>query len=514
MRKHVQRGFLALLLLATAGCDGLLEVNPRDSLSPETFWNTEEDAQLALAGAYARLYENHINYTMPAWDAMTDNAYAVHSQLGERNAVIGDVTPTTGGIVTNFYTGAYEAISTFNEFLANIENVEADAAEIARWQAEVRFLRALHYYYLSELYGGVPVVTQPYELDSDLVPRGTREDVVQLVMEDLDFAIQNLPDELYDGRAVKGSAEALKVRVLLASGQLAEAAELAGEIIASGRFSLYPGYKTLFETQGEPNNPEVLFAVEYRSPDQEPWMFGWMPGPPVYQAWWSSIVPTQDMVDAYEMIDGKPISESPLYDSENPYENRDPRFAHTIYYPGSEFGFEGENGGVPMIWGVDYKGQGYVTPYNLKKFTERSKAVSVSVGNHVENDYNVLRYAEVLLNYAEAQNEVAGPDGSVYNAVNAVRRRVAMPDLPPGLSQSAMRERIRNERRIELAFESGIRFLDLKRWRTAVQAIDGLQATASVTYRFAEHNYLWPIPQTEVDYYSSNGSEMPQNPGY
>jgi hypothetical protein len=126
----------------------------------------------------------------------------------------------------------------------------------------------------------------------------------------------------------------------------------------------------------------------------------------------------------------------------------------------------------------------------------------------------LIRYAEVLLNYAEAQNEAGGPDSSVYAAVNEVRSRVGMPNLPPALGQAEMRARIRNERRVELCFEAMHRYLDIVRWRVGVQEINGLQAGTGVTYVFADHNHLWPIPQSEIDYYRGHGVEIAQNPGY
>jgi hypothetical protein len=166
------------------------------------------------------------------------------------------------------------------------------------------------------------------------------------------------------------------------------------------------------------------------------------------------------------------------------------------------------------IWWVTYFGQGGVTQYNVWKIADRAVASSLGAGVHSENDPILIRYAEVLLNYAEAQNEAMGPDALAYAAVNEVRARAGMPNLPAGLSQTEMRTRIRNERRVELALEPMHRYMDIIRWRVGVQLINGLRAGRGVTYVFADHNHLWPIPQTEVDYYKNNGSVMPQNPKY
>jgi starch-binding outer membrane protein, SusD/RagB family len=506
----LQRVLLIPALALGAACDDILELNPHDTLSPEGAWRTESDARLALTGAYARMYADdrswpgsstYFNGRIYSTGAMTDDAYTPHNHFGEREVVLGNIRPTTGGIVTNFYHSAYRAIGTFNDFLANVDMVQTSAAQLNQWKAEVRFLRAFYYSHLSELYGGVPVVTRPYKLGDPLISRGTKDDVVKLVLEDLDFAIANLPSKRYDdGHVVQATAQALEARVLLANKRYAESAALSRQIIDSKMWSLYTGeYKKLFEAAAEANNPELMFSVGYKSPNLE------------HDAtratlWWNSSQPTQDLVDAFEMIDGNPITTSPLYDPQRPYENRDPRLKATVLVPGERMANE--------IWWVTYFGQANVTRYNLLKPADRAHWGVEGEGEHSENDVILIRYAEVLLNYAEAQNEAVGPDASVYAAVTEVRSRAGMPNLPPGLGQAEMRTRIRSERRVELAFEAMHRYLDIVRWRVGVQEIDGLQAGTGVTYRFADHNHLWPIPQSEIDYYRGHGVAITQNPGY
>lgn len=493
----------AVIALGVACDDGALGLSPHDTLSPETAWKTEGDAQLALAGAYARLRGTQLgNGRGYATGGMTDDAYSQNNYLGERDVVLGPISPTTSGIATAFYTSAYTAISTFNDFLANIDNVKGSAASLGRWKAEVRFLRAYFYAHLSELYGGVPIIKAPYKLGDPLIARASKDEVVKFVLDELDLAIKDLPDTRYDGHVVKGTAQALKARVLLANKRYAESAAVGRELLASGRFGLYAGeYKALFEAAAEANNPEIMFSVGYKSPNIE------HDGTRA-SIWYTGIQPTQNLVDAFEMIDGKPIAESPLYDPKKPYENRDPRLYATILVPGARMAGE--------VWWVTYLGQGGNTPYNLLKPADRTVWASLGDGVHSENDPILIRYAEALLNYAEAQNEAAGPDASVHAAVNQVRSRVKMPNLPPGIGQAEMRARIRNERRVELAFEAMHRYLDLLRWREAVPRLNGLQAGKSAVYRFAENNYLWPIPQSEIDFYKTRGeaAKMPQNPGY
>jgi hypothetical protein len=498
--KMILRALLAAAVVAASACTDALSPTPHDALAPASAWQSENAAQLALAGAYARMRDSHLNGRAFAQGGMTDDAYSQNNYQGERDVVLGNISPTTPGIVTEFYRSAYRMIATYNDFLANVDNAPVSAAKLAQWKAEVRTLRALYYYYLAELYGGTPVITAPYKMGDPLIPRGSKDDVVKLVLDDLDFAIQNLPAKAYDGHVTKGTAQALKARVLLANKRFAESAALGRQIIDAKTYRLYGGeYKQLFEAAAEANNPEIMLAVGYKSPNIE------HDGTRA-SIWYTGIQPTQNLVDAFEMTDGRPITQSPLYNPLKPYENRDPRLYATVLVPGARMADE--------TWWVTYFGQGGVTQYNVWKIADRTVASSLGAGVHSENDPILLRYAEVLLNYAEAQNEAVGPDALAYAAVNEVRARVGMPNLPAGLSQDQLRSRIRNERRVELAFEPMHRYMDIVRWRAGVQLINGLKAGKGVTYVFADHNHLWPIPQTEIDYYKNNGGAMPQNPNY
>ena len=215
--------------------------------------------------------------------------------------------------------------------------------------------------------------------------------------------------------------------------------------------------------------------------------------------WWNSVLPFQNLVDDYECTDGLAINQSPLYDPQHPYENRDPRLDQSIMVPGSSLGFPDYptwNSRIPIM-PVPLK-------YNMRKYVESSQTVSFDAANHCQNDIVLLRYADVLLIYAEAQNEAVGPDGSVYSALNLIRERSSMPDITVGLTQPEMRERIRHERRIEFAFE-GQRLLDLKRWKIADQKINAIGTDqAPIKYIFQANDYLWPFPQGEIDYYKKS----------
>ncbi|GAC1515874.1 MAG: RagB/SusD family nutrient uptake outer membrane protein [Gemmatimonadaceae bacterium] len=486
-----------------AACQSILDVNPHDILSPSTTYRTDEDAQLALAGVYARMRETYLGEGRAfAQSGMTDDAASQNDYDGQKAVVYGNITPTTGGIVTDFYRRSYVAIGAANDFLANVDRVATTPAKISQWKAEVRFIRALYYSYLAELYGGVPIISAPYKLNDPLIPRAAKGDVVAVVLQDLDFAIRTLPAKRYDGHATQGAAQALKARVLLANKRFTESADLGAQLIAAGTFSLYAGeYKKLFEAAGKSGNPEIIFSVGYKSPNIE------HDGTRA-SIWYTGIQPTQNLVDAYEYLDGTPVDRtSPTYDSTR-YDNRDPRLAATVLVPGTVMPGSG------LTWWVTYFGQGQLTRYNVWKIADRAVAASLGDGLHSENDPILIRYAEVLLNYAEARNEAGGPDASVYAAMNQIRTRAGMPAIPAGLDAIQMRDRIRHERRVELAFEPMHRYMDIIRWHVGVETLNGFLPGKGAPYVFADYNHLWPIPQFEIDYYKGHGGTMPQNPGY
>ncbi len=506
---------LAALVLSTLSCKDM-ELNPHDELAEGTFWQTEADAELALAGMYDQLKagepwgaNSFLNsFSLPALDAFTDNAYTQHNRLGAKNAMITPINSQTSGLVTDFYGIAFKQIATSNYFLENIDKVPADADKINQWKGEARFFRGMMFYFLSEFYGAVPITTASYGLDDELLPRSPKSDVVAQAIADLDFAIANLENKEYDGRINKAAAQAIKVRVLMANEQWSQAATLAKTIIDDSPFDLSPQFSSLFTAPEQAGNPEIIFSVRYLRPNEEHiGSLNW--------GWWLSVTPLANFVDEFEMDNGLPITDPTSgYDPNNPYANRDPRLSETVDHVGSVFGFAGEYGGEDYIWDDTHRGLPSPLMYNLRKYADRTFQQSVDAANHCDTDYVIVRLAEVLLNYAEAQNEVAGADASVYDAVNQVRNRAGMPDLPTGLSKDDMRTAIRHERRIELAFE-GIRWFDLKRWGKLVERVSTVDETqVPVAYTINEDNVLWPIPQSEIDFYTAKGKELGQNDGY
>ncbi|MDP4251186.1 MAG: RagB/SusD family nutrient uptake outer membrane protein [Bacteroidota bacterium] len=497
------------LILGLSSCSrNNLNLNPHDQLSQGTFWKTQQDGQLALTGCYHTLATGYFNMNnFAAWDALTDDSWTLENDIGAQSAMIAPITSTTGGIITGFYNTTYKAIGVCNYFLDNIGSVDVPASQLDEWKAEVLFLRSFYYFYLTQFYGDVPLTLHSYTLSDSLLPKSPKADVENQILGDLNTAIQSLPDQAYtDGHVVKGTALMLKAKIALYDNNFQDAASLTSQIMQSGTFSLYPDYYTLFLTKGQgADNKEIMFSVRYLSPNDENQSN-------IQWGWYLGVSPFQNLVDAYECTDGLPITQSPLYNPAQPYSNRDPRLNATIVVPGSSYGF-GPDGAAK--W--DQRRVLIQSPllYNIRKYVD-STIQGVSASQHCENDVVIFRYADVLLSYAEAQNENSGPDASVYQAVNDVRTRpsVNLPPLASGLSQAQMRDTIRHERRIELAFESQ-RWLDLKRWNLGVEKIGAIGTDQSpVKYVFLPNNYLWPFPQSEIDYYKAHGHDLGQNPGY
>ena len=165
--------------------------------------------------------------------------------------------------------------------------------------------------------------------------------------------------------------------------------------------------------------------------------------------------PTLDLVNSYLMKDGKSIQESPLYNPATPYENRDPRLLQTVVIPGYLY-----------LGRIVPEGKYYSTEFGYKKYTSYKDDKAEPQNSKTEINYILLRYADILLMYAEAQNEATGPDASVYDALHKIRLRAGMPDITGGLSKDQLRAAIRHERRIELAGEA-LYYNDIRRWRTA-----------------------------------------------
>lgn len=492
---------ITVLLVVNNGCNkDNLNIAPTAQYSVETFWKTEEQARAGLSGCYRVLQSVYGGFWIYATDIVTPNALGLGGS--GLNPLAKGVHLTTDGTIAGRWNINYQGVGRTNTFLDRIGGIPMNENIKRRMIGEARFLRALYYFNLIDVFGGVPLILEtPDAAKQSNLPRDTKEKVVAQILKDLDSASAALPATYPAtdvGRATKGAALALKARLLLYEGDWAGAAKSAKSVMDMNAYALFPDYRTLFMPQNE-HNSEVIFNVEFLAPrfltyfDQQ-----------IYTL--NDPAPLKDLVDAYLMKDGQTIANSPLYDPAKPYENRDPRLLQTIAIIGYKF-----NGKITQFSNVINTG------FGLKKYTSFTDDINNPVVPP-SGDLNpiVMRYAEVLLTYAEAQNELSGPDASVYAAVNAVRARpnVRMPVVNAGLTQDKMRAVIRNERRVELAFE-GLYYSDIRRWRTAeivnTGPIYNYRGIVIMNRTFAkERDYLWPIPFVQIQ----ENPQLQQNPNY
>lgn len=448
----------------------------------------------------------------------------------------GLLSPTYNPI--DAWGGLYASLRKVNRFIRKIDAVPAvNPSQVtgrSRMKGESYFLRAWFYNELFRRYGAVPVVDRVLNISDNLnLPRNTEAEVVQFITGDCDKAAALLPlanTSANTGRATKGAAMMLKAKTLLYAASLLHnpsndaaawqrAAGAAKEVIDLGVYQVDGDYTALFHKRNAAN---IIFQSTINNNTWLKQMF--IPS----QGGLGWIQPTQNLVDDYDMKNGLKITDAGAgYDPSNPYADRDPRLAASILFNGSkwkEATIQTYVGGLDGLTSAE--GSLTQTGYYLRKLLDENG--SVTPDNRPGDHYWIyMRYEETLLDYAEALNEtLAAPDQVVYKAVNDVRCRpgVGMPPLPAGLSQAQMRERIRRERRVELAFE-GHRFWDIRRWRIGKDAMKnamGMSITKTGDQTFTYQPFLveqrvyndafdlFPIPQSEMN----KNSALTQNPGY
>ena len=216
---------------------------------------------------------------------------------------------------------------------------------------------------------------------------------------------------------------------------------------------------------------------------------------------WGAFDFTEFLVNDYWMTDGLPYDQSPLYDPANPYDNRDSRFAGTFFYPGTTYR-------GALLDTANFNTNGAAKSIHIASRKWKSETSNNSFSSNGKADFVLIRYADVLLMYAEALNETAGPTAEVYATMNKIRARAEMPEVTPGMSQDEMRDEIKHERKVEF-FMEGTRYFDLLRWRDAEEVLLTPGIAESRTFDPSKH-YLWPIPQFAID----QSPNITQNPGY
>lgn len=600
-KKFVNIGFTGLILIYFSACNqnDYLETVSKENLTDETMWASESNADIFLNGCYSNLEQKSNSadnmdcftddFDTPSGNVFTSYFWKSGLCIASRN----DFTQWGGQAGFNWdanWPGTYTKVRALNTFIQKVnENSDNFSTEwVSKRIDEAKFLRA---YFYSELFmrvGGLCIVTEPQDRmtmteDELYLPRSSFEETFNFIVSELDEVVNNGNLEVKynngdadSGRATLGAALALKgwIQLFAASpaynsssptvpgtdnlqsfvtpdqNRWVNAAATNKKFIetfghkGSGKYNLYQNMSEFWYEANE-YNEEVIWDRQ-QVPTTMPNTLLVTGGGPVFifntYYNWGNFDPTQELVEEYEMANGKLITDPTSgYDDQNPYVGREKRFYNDIIYDGAPykkdwmpatdtiyFRIDKVNPSPNEIdfTGADLSKTGYYVNKRVDNLNSPSEANKCGMNNVY------YRYAEVLLNYAEAQNESVGPDASVYEAINAIRTRPStdLPELQPGLSKDEMREAIHHERRIELMFEEK-RLLDLWRWKIAEVNLNEVLHRCKITNSKPEDNsghwvyevmeldlphvfeqkmYFNPIPQSAID----RNSKIKQNWGY
>ncbi len=512
------KNILLKILLLTAcvyflsGCsDKFLQKSSLSSISSSTFWQTETDALNGLAACYDGLQNTYLYNGSPYecgplnMDCMTDNGGHFNwSGWMAGYDICNGIHTTSSWLVSDYWTASYEVIKRCNTLITYIDNVDMDEDLVALYKAEAVVLRSLIYTNLTMTYNDVPYITKVQSFTEANCPKSPRAEIVAGVMADLKDAAEVLPEVASArGRITKGAALSVLGRIALYNEEWDEAINAYEQVLNLG-YALFSDYTTLFTEENE-GCDEIILAVRYEGPGVEE-------GSSVGGHWdtpLEAMNATIDLADAYYRLDGTEETDKKVCEyyedgsadlwtlNEDRYKDRDPRLRATLFIPGMAWG--------SADWYYGGAAASYSTLYVMKYFNpELNWSTSWDSGQ----DFYIIRYAEVLLSLAEAYIEKGTRLTDAVALIDQVRQRVGMPTVESvegATDQNSLREIVRHERRVELAFE-GLRLFDLYRWRLLEDAVNRINAEAE-TYNFwyeyrnfrGEMEYIWPIPMTEVD---------------
>lgn len=543
MKTHRLLSYAILIILALSfnACEQELEKSPLDEFDNGTFWSSKENVEMALAAVYrGSIRTNSWGGGADDWwsgngllylELASDNAY--HGQgenLGWNRLSNGTLTADGIGILDMYWDRGYKRVARTNNFLENIDKAPLEPEELNRYIAEARFIRACQYFYFSQYFGSVPLVTHTLsQEEANNVSKASHQELVDFVINELSAAAEDLPrfkdiPSSERGRASKQAALAFLARIQLAEGYYSDAAATYKKIIDFGDNIIDSDYRTLFIEENE-NSAENIFSIQF-IPNLLANGFMQYNGPRVIGGY-SFINPLADLMEAYQFKDGTEFSyEDPRYNPDDIAENRDPRLKYTIYYNGAPI-----RDGIQYISHPDSNSPDRImrlnskTGYSIRKYMDESITGDYYHANG--GNIPVIRYAEVLLSYLEAKLEAGDPidQGLLDETINKIRQRPSV-DMPPitETNPDLLRPILRNERRVELALE-GLRYWDILRWGVGGEELVGdfyghpyPDAEAEIrkkdpsapedpysrwyvttkNFREGMDNY-WPIPQSEVN---------------
>lgn len=532
MKRHILYSLLATTLLFGACSKDFLDRTPVNKIPEEEFWRTENDVKLAVNAIYGKLSDGMYD------DGATDLVHAQYPWESASTAI------SAGSLGADIDAGwSYIPIRTCNYFLENVDKAIMDETLKERYKAEVRFIRAYLYIPMVEKFGDIPLVTKVLTKEESNVPRVAKKEVLDFLFKELQEVSTKLPVSYSSekGRITKGAALALQSRLYLMENNWEQAARTAQEVMGLGyklfqvsaeselnkkdnyaqfvdfenaddehKFRLgLRSYEGIFQVENE-GNDEVILDRQYirvAQPQSNNTLLaeGSVGG-------WSSLTPTQNLVNLYvNYKTGEPVNpvsaevraahyaKADKADFVREFKNRDPRFYASILFETAPWNALTQDGGYQFTWSSG-KSNMSITGYNFRKLVDPT-----SSREQIDSYANVIliRYAEVLLNYAEAQNEKSGPDATIFDALDQLRVRAGMPKVDRSTygSQSKLRDLIRNERAVELVLE-GVRYYDIRRWKTAPNVMKNIYDVKNGLAQeriWNDRLYLMPVPQSQID---------------
>lgn len=475
--------FLGATFLLASCSDSFLDLKPISTATSDNFYRTADDFKNAVNGGYGGLQANGITGNSYVFgEISSDNTVAVASgSVTDQDEFDRFYIKTTNPFISGRWNDSYNVIARYNTILERIGAVSMDETLKNRYIAETKFLRAVVYFNLVRTFGDVPLILKPVSNPDEgyTFGRNTVAEVYTQIEKDFTEAESVLPVSYPAadiGRATKGAARAFLGKVYLTQKKYPAAVSKLKEVIESGAYTLLPSYADVFRVTNK-NNKESVFDVQYKSGgagEGNGWPNAFAP-----QNSGNAVIafggdgnnqPTADMVSAYETGDlRKDISLATSYTN----------------------------------------AAGQVIP---DRFIKKYYDVPVAKGDN-GNNIPLIRYADVLLMYAEALNEVNyQADGEAFNYLNMIRTRAGLAkktaaDVP---TQQAFRLAMEQERRVELAFE-GHRWFDLVRTDRAITVLNSKKEQIRLVGDLTPNNLVFPIPQSQIDI---NKDKIKQNPGY
>ena len=530
-------GIACLVLASFTSCNEL-DLAPTNKFTDLNYWTSEAKASSVLSMAYSQMMSSSYYF---ADERLSDNLYEGRGNTDEKLITSGQANAALGRFA-NDWSFCYQGIKTCHTFLETVDRVpDMDESLKSRMKAEARFIRSYLFFRLANNYGDVPLFDYALTVEeANNISRSPKSEVIQFVRSELNEIVDLLPTKQEyaasdNGRITKGAAMVLLARTYLYENDWENVASICEQIMNGtyGQYELFPSYEGLFLPENEYNS-EVILDMGYLL-NLRTWSEMYDGIPLSVGGRINAFAPTQGLVDDYIMKNGKAIDEQGSgYNEDDPYVNRDPRLKATIVYHGYQWtdgdgvtstiyikpGSSADAGAANLD---EYAGQGQnatSTGYYLRKWFDPTAPEGMAAGLNLI----LMRYADVLLMYAEAETELGKMNETVWNqTIRPIRERAGFTDASAlnYPTSGNMQQIVRRERRCELAIE-GLRLYDIRRWKTIETVLNGnphgAKFAANNTQYIEldkrsfnpERDYLFAIPQSQRDI----NKNLTQNPGY